>query len=61
MFYRNVTIDEFEEKRDRLVSTKLLSNKDEAIVHLNESGVLDTGNVGVENSNSSVYYYRKIK
>jgi hypothetical protein len=61
MFYRNVTLDEFEEKRDRLVSTKLLSNKDEAIVHLNESGVLDTGNAGVENSNSSVYYYRKIK
>ena len=61
MFYRNVILDEFEEKRDRLVSTKLLSNKDEAIVHLNESGVLDTGNVGVENSNSSVYYYRKIK
>jgi hypothetical protein len=61
MFYRNVIIDEFEGKRDRLVSTKLLSNKDEAIVHLNESGVLDTGNVGVEHSNSSVYYYRKIK
>lgn len=49
-------MDEFEDKREKIVSNKLKGSKDDQLVLLNESGVLDSGS-----STINVYSYRKIK
>lgn len=53
---KDAMADEFEQKREKTVSSKLKGGKEDVLVYLNESGVIDSG-AGCTN----VYYYRKIK